>query len=125
MESADLYKAVARADIVVAAVPSTPETVGMFDRDAFSQCKHDVLFINVAREMSSIRLIWGGALQSGKLAGAGVDCHVCGATAGGRLILVGTKSDHHSSCRGLSVRPGSRQHQRYRRRQFAQAREWR
>lgn len=69
----NLGTAVSRADIVIAAIPSTPETVGMFDRNAFSQFKQGALFINVARGDVVSQADLEEALRSGKLAGAAVD----------------------------------------------------
>ncbi|GAB3630216.1 3-phosphoglycerate dehydrogenase [Pandoraea terrae] len=73
VDAVDFCKAVSRADIVVAAMPSTPDTVGMFDRDAFSQFKQGALFINVARGDVANQADLEDALRSGKLVGAAVD----------------------------------------------------
>ncbi|HDR9173074.1 TPA: D-2-hydroxyacid dehydrogenase [Burkholderia vietnamiensis] len=64
---------VSQADVVVAAVPSTSETVGMFDREAFSRFKDGALFINVARGDIVNQIDLDDALRSGKLGGAAVD----------------------------------------------------
>jgi phosphoglycerate dehydrogenase-like enzyme len=64
---------VSRADVVVATVPSTSETVGMFDRAAFSRFKEGALFINVARGDIANQTDLDDALRSGKLGGAAVD----------------------------------------------------
>lgn len=69
----DFHKAVARADIVIAAIPSTSDTTGMFDRHAFAHFKQGALFINVARGDVANQADLAEALRSGKLAGAAVD----------------------------------------------------
>jgi len=68
-----LRHALARADVVVAAVPSSTQTVGMFHTETFAQMKPDALFINVARGdvVNTPDLLV--ALRSGQLSGAALD----------------------------------------------------
>jgi phosphoglycerate dehydrogenase-like enzyme len=62
-----------RADVVVSAVPLTPETTGMFDRAFFAAMKPTALFINVGRGPSVVTADLLHALESGQIAGAGLD----------------------------------------------------
>lgn len=61
------------ADIITLHVPSLPETHHLFNANTFSQCKKGCLLINTARGdiVDTHALI--NALQSGHLAGAGLD----------------------------------------------------
>jgi len=70
---AQLHEMLAESDIVVIAVPLTPETRGMFDEAAFRAMKRDAFLINIARgsvceEPALIR-----ALQEGWIGGAALD----------------------------------------------------
>jgi len=68
-----LAAALARADVVMAAMPSTPATYHMFNRERFAQCKRGALFINIARGdvVDTSALCW--ALETAQLGGAGID----------------------------------------------------
>jgi len=68
-----LATALSRADVVIAAVPSTPATVKMFNRERFAQCKRGALFINIARGdvVDADALRW--ALRTAQLGAAGID----------------------------------------------------
>jgi phosphoglycerate dehydrogenase-like enzyme len=61
------------ADVVISAVPLTPETRGMFDRTFFSGMKRSALFINVGRGETVITTDLVNALADGEIAGAGLD----------------------------------------------------
>jgi phosphoglycerate dehydrogenase-like enzyme len=63
----------ARADVVVAAVPLTSETTGMFDRTFFDTMRPTALFINVGRGASVVTDDLVRALESGRIAGAALD----------------------------------------------------
>ena len=70
---AQLHEMLAESDIVVIAVPLTPETRGMFNEAAFRAMKRDAFLINIARgsvceEPALIR-----ALQEGWIGGAALD----------------------------------------------------
>lgn len=69
----ELTELAARADVVVSAVPLTPETTGMFDRAFFAAMKPTALFINVGRGGSVVTDDLVHALESGQIAGAGLD----------------------------------------------------
>lgn len=72
----DLHAALGKADIVVAAVPSTPQTVNMFSSEAFENFKPRALFINVARGDVVNAVDLEAALREGRLGGAAIDVTV-------------------------------------------------
>lgn len=61
------------ADVVVAAVPLTSGTRGLFGAQRFARMKPDALFVNVARGQVVDEDALLGALRGGELAGAGLD----------------------------------------------------
>jgi phosphoglycerate dehydrogenase-like enzyme len=61
------------ADVVVSAVPLTPQTTGLYDAKFFAVLKPSALFINIARGGSVVTADLAAALNSGRLAGAGLD----------------------------------------------------
>lgn len=69
----DLLKMLPEADVVAIAVPLTPETVGMFNAEAFSAMKRGAYLINIARGKIVETDALVEALKSGKLAGACLD----------------------------------------------------
>lgn len=62
-----------RADFVVLTVPHTPATEGFFDRARFRRMKRSAFFINIGRGMTTKLDDLLGALQTGEIAGAGLD----------------------------------------------------
>ncbi len=62
-----------RADVIVNAAPLTPETTDLFDADFFSSMKPSAYFVNVGRGGSVVTEDLVAALESGALAGAGLD----------------------------------------------------
>lgn len=62
-----------RADVAVNTVPLTPETRGIFDAGFFAALPPGALFINVGRGASVDTPALLAALESGRLAGAGLD----------------------------------------------------
>ena len=62
-----------QADVVVIAAPLTPETQGMFNKEAFAAMKKGAFFVNVSRGAIVVQEELIAALQSGKLAGACLD----------------------------------------------------
>ncbi|HEX9708324.1 MAG TPA: D-2-hydroxyacid dehydrogenase [Steroidobacteraceae bacterium] len=71
--SADLPGFVSRADVIVNALPLTPETKGVFDRRIFDAAKRGALFINVGRGGTVVTADLVAALQDGRIGGAGLD----------------------------------------------------
>lgn len=69
----DLYAQLGHADYVVIAAPLTPQTEGLFDEKAFKAMKKTARLINIGRGpiVKTTDLI--AALESGKIAGAGLD----------------------------------------------------
>jgi phosphoglycerate dehydrogenase-like enzyme len=63
----------ADADVVVNAAPLTPQTRGMFDAAFFAAMKETAYFINVGRGASVATPDLVAALESGAIAGAGLD----------------------------------------------------
>jgi phosphoglycerate dehydrogenase-like enzyme len=61
------------ADVIVSAVPLTPETTGLYDQRFFAVLKPSAFFINVARGGSVVTEALMHALNEGRLAGAGLD----------------------------------------------------
>jgi phosphoglycerate dehydrogenase-like enzyme len=62
-----------QADVVVNATPLTPETTGMFDAEFFAAMKPTAYFINIGRGKSVVTDDLVAALESGAIAGAGLD----------------------------------------------------
>jgi len=69
----DLLAFAARADVIVDALPLTPETQGVFDKTVFGAVKHGALFINVGRGGTVVTADLVAALQDGRIGGAGLD----------------------------------------------------
>jgi phosphoglycerate dehydrogenase-like enzyme len=61
------------ADVVISAVPLTPETTDLYDRQFFAALKPTTFFINIARGGSVVTEELMAALNEGRLAGAGLD----------------------------------------------------
>jgi phosphoglycerate dehydrogenase-like enzyme len=69
----ELLKLAAQADFVVNTAPLTPQTKGVFDAAFFAQMKPTAYFINIARGGSVVTSALVDALNSKKIAGAGLD----------------------------------------------------
>ena len=69
----DLDEALPEADIIVAALPATPETRGLFDRRRLSLLKPTALLINVGRGNLIDTDALTKCLADGQLGGAGLD----------------------------------------------------
>ncbi|MGO1750318.1 MAG: D-2-hydroxyacid dehydrogenase [Marinobacter sp.] len=69
----DLYEQLGQADYVVIAAPLTPQTEGLFNEKAFKAMKNTARLINIGRGpiVKTNDLI--AALESGEIAGAGLD----------------------------------------------------
>lgn len=61
------------ADVIVSAVPLTPQTKGMYDAKFFAVLKPSAYFVNVARGGSVVTADLTNALNEHRLAGAGLD----------------------------------------------------
>lgn len=71
--SDELFELAAKADVIVNALPLTAATQGLFNSDFFDAVKPGAYFINVARGASVVTDDLMAALDSGQLAGAGLD----------------------------------------------------
>lgn len=71
--SDELLALAAEADVVVNALPLTPQTRNLFDREFFATVKPGALFINVARGGSVVTSELVAALKDGRIGGAGLD----------------------------------------------------
>jgi phosphoglycerate dehydrogenase-like enzyme len=68
-----LEQRLGEADFVILTTPETPDTLGMFNTRMFSRMKRGAYFINIARGRCVVTQDLIAALQSGQLAGAGLD----------------------------------------------------
>lgn len=71
--SGELLELAAEADVVINALPLTPETEGLFDKAFFDAVKPGVFFVNIARGNSVVTDDLVAALADGRVAGAGLD----------------------------------------------------
>ncbi len=62
-----------RSDFVVTMVPLTPETKGIFNRDAFQKMKENAFFINASRGAVVVEDDLVEAIEKGEIQGAGLD----------------------------------------------------
>ena len=72
----DLKKAIEKADIVCNVLPSSKETIGLFNENTFNMMKDGAYFINAGRGDAVNQDDLLKALRSGKLAGAASDVFV-------------------------------------------------
>ncbi|SER39257.1 D-2-hydroxyacid dehydrogenase [Natrinema salaciae] len=70
---ADLERAIADADFVIAAVPLTETTRGLFGAAAFERMRSEAYFVNVARGAVVDEPALIDALEAGQIAGAALD----------------------------------------------------
>ena len=68
-----LEERLGEADFVIVTTPETPETLGMFNARLFARMKRGSYLINIARGGCVVTEDLIAALQSGHLAGAGLD----------------------------------------------------
>ena len=68
-----LDRALPRADFVIVTVPETPETQGLFNADKFALMRRSAFFINIGRGANVILDDLVAALETGQIAGAGLD----------------------------------------------------
>jgi phosphoglycerate dehydrogenase-like enzyme len=69
----DLATLIGEADVVVNAAPLTPATQGLFNAQMFARMKPSAYFINVARGGAVVTADLAAALESRRIAGAGLD----------------------------------------------------
>ena len=69
----ELFKLAAEADFIVNALPLTPETTGLLDAEFFNAAKRGAYLINVGRGPTVVTEDLVAALESGQIAGAGLD----------------------------------------------------
>ena len=69
----EMLGVLARSDIVVLATPLTPSTQGLIDRDAIAKIKRGAYLINICRGEVVDQNALVTALESGHMAGAGLD----------------------------------------------------
>ncbi|MDP9329628.1 MAG: D-2-hydroxyacid dehydrogenase [Actinomycetota bacterium] len=69
----DLPTAVAEADVVVDALPLTPQTRRLFDPDVFASMKPTARFVNIGRGGTVDEPALIAALRTGRIAGAALD----------------------------------------------------
>jgi phosphoglycerate dehydrogenase-like enzyme len=71
--SHELPELIAKADVVVSALPLVPATTNLFDAKMFARMKKNAFFINVGRGGSVVTDDLVAALNNGTIAGAGLD----------------------------------------------------
>jgi phosphoglycerate dehydrogenase-like enzyme len=71
--SDELYTLAGEADFIVNALPLTPETTGLFDKRFFAAARQGAYFISIGRGASTVTDDLLAALDSGHIAGAGLD----------------------------------------------------
>ena len=69
----ELNELAARADVVINTAPLTDSTRGMFDAAFFAAMKPSAYFVSVGRGASTVTADLVAALESGSIAGAGLD----------------------------------------------------
>jgi phosphoglycerate dehydrogenase-like enzyme len=68
-----LHEVVGNADHVISSMPHTQDTIGIFDRETFAVFKRGSRFYNLGRGSCVVQTDLIAALESGHLAGAGLD----------------------------------------------------
>ena len=68
-----LFELLGRSDIVVVALPLTPETTGLLDARAFAAMRRGAYLINMARGGHVVEADLISAIQDGQVAGAALD----------------------------------------------------
>ncbi len=71
---ADLLTLLRECDVVIGALPSTPETRGWLDADALAAMRPGSVLINVGRGDLIVEHALDAALRAGRPAAAGLDC---------------------------------------------------
>ncbi|MDH3612295.1 MAG: D-2-hydroxyacid dehydrogenase [Gammaproteobacteria bacterium] len=71
--SSERFELAAQADFIVNALPLTAETTGILDAEFFAAAKRGAHFVNVGRGKTVVTSDLVAALESGQIAGAGLD----------------------------------------------------
>lgn len=71
--SHELHDLAAQADVIVNALPLTPDTKDLLDGEFFAAVKPGAIFINVGRGQTVVTAELIAALESGRISGAGLD----------------------------------------------------
>ena len=71
----DLDQVLSMGDFVVVTVPETPQTQGLFRTPQFAAMKKSAFFINIGRGATVVLDDLVAALESGEIAGAGLDVY--------------------------------------------------
>jgi phosphoglycerate dehydrogenase-like enzyme len=71
--SDELFELAAQADVIINALPLTPQTESLFDSAFFDTAKPGVIFVNVARGRSVVTADLVDALEDGRVGAAGLD----------------------------------------------------
>ncbi len=69
----ELPQLAAEADVIVNALPLTPQTEGLFDQDFFDRAKRGHVFVNVGRGKTVVTADLLAALRDGRVGAAGLD----------------------------------------------------
>lgn len=69
----ELLSLIPQADVIVNALPLTPQTEGLFNAQAFAAMRPKAIFVNVGRGKTVVTDELVKALQEGRLGGAGLD----------------------------------------------------
>jgi phosphoglycerate dehydrogenase-like enzyme len=69
----ELHALAGKADVIVNALPLTPDTTGIFNKVFFDAVKPGAIFLSVGRGQSTVTADLIAALESGQLFGAGLD----------------------------------------------------
>ena len=73
VQKRELDDLLAESDYILCNVPALPSTIGMMNKEAFAKCKDGVVFINTSRGNIPVEKDLIEALESGKVAYAGLD----------------------------------------------------
>ena len=91
------------SDIVVCALPLTPQTQGLLDAQALALMPRGSYLINIARGAHVVEADLIAAVRSGHLAGAALDVQQPRAAAGRRPAVGRARHQHHAAHRGAVV----------------------
>ena len=71
----ELREVAAEVDFVIATVPQTPATEGLFNRDVFTAMRSDAFFINIGRGATTRLTDLSAAIADGEIAGCALDVY--------------------------------------------------